>query len=154
MTDTTDPDDGRGLRIAIIGTEWYPELIERLINPARARLQELGVEPAWITTVHVPGSFELPIMAKTMAERGTYDAVIVFGVLIRGETSHYDHVADACAHGVMRAGLDTHVPVVFGVLTVESYDQAQARAGGAHSDKGRDCADAAVHMARLTKAYH
>lgn len=104
-----------------------------------------------IDTVRVPGAFEIPMAVKQMAASHHYDAIIALGAVIRGETSHFDYVAGECARGVMQAMLDTGVPVGFGVLTCDTLEQAQARAGGTAGNKGTDAAHAAVQMANLLR---
>jgi 6,7-dimethyl-8-ribityllumazine synthase len=110
-----------------------------------------GVEDENITVAWVPGSFEIPLAAKKMAQVGGFDAVICLGAVIRGATGHYEHVAGQCAAGVARASLDTGVPVVFGVLTTETIEQAIERAGTKAGNKGFEAAMTAIEMARLLR---
>jgi 6,7-dimethyl-8-ribityllumazine synthase len=104
-----------------------------------------------VTVAWVPGSFEIPLVAKTMACSGRYDAVVCLGAVIRGATAHFDHVAGQAASGVARAGLDTGVPVIFGILTTDTIDQALERVGAKGTNRGADAAFAALEMASLLR---
>ena len=142
--------DGLGLRIAIACARFNDHVTVRLLEGARRGLAECKVDDADVTEVWVPGAFELPLIAKTFAESGEVDAVICLGCVIRGETAHFEHVAGQAAAGIQRVGLDTGLPIVFGVLTTENLDQALARsedAGGENA--GEEGARTAVEMARL-----
>jgi 6,7-dimethyl-8-ribityllumazine synthase len=134
-------------RFAIVVGTFYEELADRLVVSATAAFEEGGADG--VDVFEVPGAFELPLAAKYCADSGEYAGVAALGAVIRGETSHYDHVCEACARGLMEVQLGTGVPCAFGVLTVESYDQALARAGGDKRDQGRHAADAVMTMARL-----
>jgi len=114
-------------------------------------LTAAGARPENIETVRVPGAFEIPVAVKQAANSRRYDAVIALGAVIRGETPHFDYVASECARGAMQVMLDTGVPVGFGVLTCDTLEQAQARAGGAAGNKGADAAKAAVEMVHLLR---
>ncbi len=127
--------DGAGLSIAIVAARFNHAITSRLLAGARAALAQHGVPDDRVTVASVPGSFELPVAARRMAESGRYDAVVCLGTVIRGETDHYRHVADAASSGIARAGLDTGVPVIFGVLTTDSIEQAWARAGGVGGER-------------------
>lgn len=145
--------DGLGLRVAIACARFNDHVTLRLLDGARRGLAECKVDEADVTEVWVPGAFELPLIAKTIAESGTVDAVICLGCVIRGETAHFEHVAGQAAAGIQRAALDTGVPIVFGVLTTEDLDQALARsqpAGGENA--GEEGARTAVEMARLVSS--
>jgi 6,7-dimethyl-8-ribityllumazine synthase len=133
-------------RYAIVAGWFYEDLAERLVASARAVFDEAGVAS---DVYAVPGAFELPLAASYCAAAGTYDGVAALGVVIRGETSHYDHVCDAAAQGLMEVQVRTGVPCAFGVLTVETMDQALARAGGDKRDQGRHAAEVVLTMARL-----
>src|SRR3954469_14493278 len=125
--------DGLGLHIAVACARFNDHVTVRLLEGARRGLADCKVDPSDITEVWVPGAFELPTAAKALAETGEFDAVMCLGCVIRGETAHFDLVAGNAAAGILRAALDTGVPVVFGVLTTEDLDQALARsqdAGG------------------------
>jgi 6,7-dimethyl-8-ribityllumazine synthase len=136
--------DGTGMRIAIACGRFNDVITERLLKGARTRLEELG---ATVDEVWAPGAFELPLVAKALAETSRYDAVITLGAVIRGGTPHFEYVAGECAAGVLRTGLDTGVPVVFGVLTVDNVEQAEERI-----EKGLESAETAVEMAQLLRA--
>jgi 6,7-dimethyl-8-ribityllumazine synthase len=130
-------------RVALCIARFYTELAERLEEGARAALDEAGV--ATVETYSVPGAFELPLVAKYSAESGRFDAVVCLGAVIRGETDHYDYVCTSAAEGIARVGLDSGVPCGFGVLTVDTMDQALARvAGGAKRDSGRHAVEAVL----------
>jgi len=137
--------DGSGLRIAFACGRFNDVITDELLATARKRLDELGVaegEEGW-----APGAFELPLVAKALAETGRFDAVITLGAVIRGGTPHFEYVAGECAAGVQRVSLETGVPVVFGVLTVDTVEQAEERFG-----KGGESAETAVEMAQLLRS--
>jgi 6,7-dimethyl-8-ribityllumazine synthase len=137
---------GDGLRVAIVCSRFNDLITERLLSGARDGLTRHGVDEASIDMVWVPGAFELPLAAKRLASTGDYDAVICVGAVIRGATPHFDHVAGECASGIQRAQLDTGVPVIFGVLTTDTVEQAIERAGAKAGNKGFDAAVAAIEM--------
>ena len=136
-------------RYAIVISRYYGELAERLETGARAAFADAGVED--VDLHEVAGAFELPLGAKYAAESGQYDGVVCLGVVIRGETTHYDHVCNEASRGIMDVQLRTGVPVGFGVVTVENADQAFARTGGGKRDEGRHAAEAALRMAALRR---
>lgn len=138
--------DGRGLRIGIAVARFNSFITDRLLDSARETLRSQGVAESDIAIAHVPGSFELPVIAKRMAESGRYDAVLCLGAVIRGETAHFDHVASAAARGVLDAGMQTGIPVIFGVLTTDTVKQARDRIG-----KGGEVALAGIEMANLLR---
>jgi len=142
---------GDGLRVAIACGRFNDLITERLLTGARDGLVRHGVDEGSITEVWVPGAFELPLVAKRLAESGEYDAVICLGAVIRGATGHYEHVAGQCAAGIQRAQLDTGVPVVFGVLTTDTIEQAIERAGTKAGNKGFESAMTAIEMADLLR---
>jgi len=125
---------------------FYEDLARRLVEGASRVFLEAG---ASVHVHEVPGAFELPLAAKYCAESGRYAGVAALGAVIRGETSHYDHVVEECARGLMDGQLRTGVPCAFGVLTVENREQADARAGGGKRDSGRHAAEAVLAMARM-----
>jgi 6,7-dimethyl-8-ribityllumazine synthase len=136
--------DGRGVRVAVICGRFNDFVTDRLLAGTRAALEKYGApEP---TVVWVPGAFEIPLAAQRLAESGDYDAVVTLGAVIRGDTPHFDFVAGECASGLQRVQLDTGVPCVFGVLTTDTVEQAEARL-----DKGFDAAETAIEMAMLLK---
>lgn len=138
-------------RFAIVAAKFNAEIVDKLLDGALLALREHGIPDSEVEVMRVPGAFELPFMAKSLAATSKYQAVICLGAVIRGDTDHYDYVCQAAAHGIMQAGLDTGVPIIFGVLTCDTEEQAMARAGGAHGNKGADAAIAAIEMAALLK---
>lgn len=136
-------------RYAIIASRWNPRIVDALVDGAVNALREHGVADAAIELVRVPGAWELPLMAATIAERRRHAAIIALGCIVRGDTRHFEHVADGSANGLMRVALDYGVPVLNGVLAVDRHADAEARAGGAHGNKGADVALAALEMADL-----
>jgi 6,7-dimethyl-8-ribityllumazine synthase len=137
------------MEFAVCVATFYEDVAERLLNGAAEGFDLGGVSEASVHTYRVPGSFELPLAAKLCAESGRFAAVANVGVVIRGETTHYDHVAGEVAAGTLRVQLDTGVPIAFGVITAENMDQALARAGGGKRDQGRGAAVVAMRMALL-----
>lgn len=144
--------DGTGLRIAIVAARFHSDIVERLLETARSELERLGVAPEQVVVHRVPGAFELPLAALAVARaEPASDAVICLGAVVRGETPHFDYVAGAAAHGILRVGLDTGRPVIFGVLTTDTAEQAWDRADGRYR-RGADAARDAVAMARLLRS--
>ena len=137
------------MRYAIAVGRFYEDLAQRLISGAQAAFAEAGAEEADV--FDVPGAFELPLAAKYAAESGRYDGVACLGAVIRGETDHYDFVCTEAARGIQDVQLRTGVPCAFGVLTVETMDQALARTGGGKRDQGRHAAEAVLRMAQLRR---
>jgi 6,7-dimethyl-8-ribityllumazine synthase len=142
---------GEGLRVAIACGRFNDLITERLLAGARDGLLRHGVDEASITEAWVPGAFELPLAASRLATSGEYDAVICLGAVIRGDTGHYEHVAGQCAAGIARVALDTGVPVVFGVLTTDTIEQALERAGTKAGNKGYESAETALEMVDLLR---
>lgn len=143
---------GTGLRIALVAARFNDTIVNRLVDGATDGLRRHGVEPAAIDLVWSPGAFELPLVASQLAASGNYDAVITLGAVIRGATGHYDFVAGQCAAGVARVSLETGVPVVFGVLTTDTIEQAVERSGTKAGNKGFEAAMTAIEMANLLAA--
>jgi 6,7-dimethyl-8-ribityllumazine synthase len=139
----------REVRYAIVAGRFYEELAQRLVDGARAAFADGGVEDADVDVFDVPGAFELPLAASYAAHSARYAGVACLGAVIRGETSHYDHVCAEAARGIQQVQLDTGVPCAFGVLTCETMEQALARAGGGKRDQGRHAAEAVLRMAAL-----
>ncbi len=137
------------MTFAIAVGRFYEDLAQRLIDGAQSAFAEAGVEAADV--FDVPGAFELPLAATYAAESGRYDGVACLGAVIRGETDHYDFVCGEAARGIQDVQLRTGVPCAFGVLTVESMDQALARTGGGKRDQGRHAAEAVLRMAQLRR---
>lgn len=144
--------DGSKLRFAIISTRWNVEIVSRLAAGAERGLAQLGIN----NPVHfsVAGAFELPFAAKTVAESGTVDGIVVVGAVIRGETTHYELVAGECGRGIMDVQLSTGIPIGMGVLTVENVTQANARSenAGGHN-VGEEAAHAAVELAAISVSF-
>jgi 6,7-dimethyl-8-ribityllumazine synthase len=141
--------DGKSLRIAVVTARFNDFITERLQAGALDCLKRHGMAQDAIDTVAVPGAFELPLTALTLAETGRYHAVICLGAVIRGDTTHYDYVCNEAAKGIAAAGLKTGIPVIFGVVTTENTEQAISRAGGKSGNKGWDAAMTALEMANL-----
>lgn len=141
----------RGLRFVVVAARFNGHIVDRLLSGAVEVLTQAGVPADNLNVLRVPGAFEIPIVVRQVAASGHYDAVIALGAVIRGETPHFEYVAGECARGVMRVMLDTDVPVGFGVLTCDTLDQAQARAGGAAGNKGADAALAVLETAKLLR---
>jgi 6,7-dimethyl-8-ribityllumazine synthase len=144
--------EGRGRRFAIVASRFNEIVVRRLVDGATSCLERHGVDAADVDLAWVPGAFELPLAALRLARTGGYDAVICLGTVVRGDTAHFDHVAGQAAAGIQRAALDTGVPVIFGVLTTDTMEQALDRAGGKHGNKGWDAAMAAMETASLLEA--
>ena len=143
--------DGSGLSIAIVAARFNRGICDRLLEGALGALERRGVASERVTVVRVPGAFEAPFASRRLAASGRYDAVVALGAVIRGETPHFDYVAGESASGIARAAEETGVPVLFGILTTETPEQALDRSGGAHGNRGADAAEAAIEMARLKR---
>jgi 6,7-dimethyl-8-ribityllumazine synthase len=139
---------GAGRRVAVLAARFNGSVVERLVDGALACLREHGVHDDDVRVSWTPGAFELPLAALRAAESG-FDAVVCLGAVIRGETAHFDFVAGEAARGIQEVVLRTGVPVAFGVLTTDTVEQANERAGGAHGNKGRDAALAALQMVNV-----
>lgn len=138
-----------GMKVGIVASRFNEIIVNKLLGGAVDGLVRHGVEESNITAAWVPGAFEIPLIAKKMAQSGKYDAVIAVGAVIRGDTSHYDYVCNEVSKGVAAASLETGVPVLFGVITTENIEQAIARAGSKAGNKGYDCALSAIEMVNL-----
>jgi 6,7-dimethyl-8-ribityllumazine synthase len=136
-------------RVAIVAARFNAEIVDELLSGCTRRLGELGIETARIEIHRVPGAFELPIAAKLLAGTGLVQSIICLGCVIRGDTPHFDYVAGEAARGIGRVALEEKLPVIFGVLTTETLEQAQDRIGGAHGHAGERAAEAAVEMMAL-----
>ncbi len=142
---------GEGMRVAVAASRFNELVTDRLVAGARDGLLRHGVDEGSLTVVWAPGAFELPLVARRLAESGEHDAVVCVGAVIRGATDHYEHVAGQCAAGLGRVALDTGVPVVFGVLTTDTTEAALERAGGKLGNKGFEAAVTAIEMADLLR---
>ena len=143
--------EGKGLRVGVVVARFNEFITSRLLEGAESGLAQRGVSEDDVTVVRVPGSFEIPVTAKALAESGKHDAVICLGAVIRGETDHYEHIAGQAAKGITDVALATGVPVVFGVLTTDTVDQAMDRAGGDKGNAGHNAALVAIEMANLLR---
>ena len=140
---------GDGKKIGIVLARFNSFIAERLLEGALDTLTRSGVAAEAIAVARVPGAYEIPLVALKMAKSGKYDAVICLGVVIRGATPHFDFVANEAAKGIAQASMETGVPILFGVLTTDSIEQAIERAGSKAGNKGSDCAQAAIEMINL-----
>ncbi|TMK16179.1 MAG: 6,7-dimethyl-8-ribityllumazine synthase [Actinobacteria bacterium] len=140
---------GAGRRVAIVASRFNELVTSKLVEGARGGLSHHGVVPEDVTVAWVPGAFEIPPVAQRLAESGRFDAVICLGAVIRGETSHFDLIAAEAARGISEVGRTTGVPCIFEVLATDTLDQAEARAGGVHGNKGWEAASAALEMASV-----
>lgn len=141
--------DGRNLRVAVIASRFNETIARSLLDGAVDCLVRHGVTENDITVAWVPGAFELPAAARRLAESGEVDAIVCVGAVIRGETPHFDYVAGHAASGIGEAALSTGIPIMFGVLTTETVEQAANRAGGKMGNKGFEAALGAIEMANL-----
>jgi 6,7-dimethyl-8-ribityllumazine synthase len=143
--------NGQGLRVAVVVAKFNELITERLLEGALNALRRHGVDDASISVAKVPGSFEVPAVAKRFARSGDFDAVVCLGAVIRGATSHFDHVAGQAAGGIASLALDCDIPVIFGILTTENTEQAMDRAGIKLGNKGFEAAVAAIETADLMR---
>jgi 6,7-dimethyl-8-ribityllumazine synthase len=141
--------EGKHLRVAVVASRFNETIVERLVDGALDCLRRHGVSDDDVAVAWVPGAFEVPLAARRFAASGDVDAVICLGVVIKGETAHFDFVAGGAAQGIAAAAQETGVPVTFGVLTTETVEQAADRAGGKMGNKGFQAALAAIEMASL-----
>ena len=142
---------GQGMKIGIVASRFNDFIVSRLVSGAEDTLLRLGVAPEDITLAYVPGAFEIPLLAKRMAESGRYDAVLALGAVIRGSTTHYDYVCAEVSKGIANVSLNSGVPVLFGVLTTENIEQAIERAGSKAGNKGSECALGAIELVDLLR---
>ena len=142
---------GSGKKFAIVASRFNEFIVSKLISGAQDGLVRHGVDDDNITLAWVPGAFEIPLFAKKLAKTGKYDAVICLGAVIRGSTSHYDYVCAEVSKGIAAVGLDTEVPVIFGILTTDNIEQAVERAGTKAGNKGYDAAVTAIEMVNLSE---
>ena len=140
-----------GIRVGIVAARFNEFIVSKLLSGCEDGLLRHGVRSEDIAVAWVPGAFEIPLAAQTMAKSGKYDAVITLGAVIRGATSHYDYVCAEVSKGVAQAALSTGVPVLFGVLTTDTIEQAIERAGTKAGNKGAECAQGAIEMVNLLR---
>jgi 6,7-dimethyl-8-ribityllumazine synthase len=141
--------DGTGRRFAVVAARFNEVVTAKLVQGATTGLTKHGVADDHVDVAWVPGAFEIPSVASRMARSGLYDAVICLGAVIRGDTAHFDLVANEAARGIAQVSVETGVPVIFEVLATDDLAQAEARAGGSHGNKGWAAAEAALEMASL-----
>lgn len=140
-----------GLRMAVIASRWNDLIVSRLVDGAQDALRRLGAKDHDLTLVRVPGSFEIPLVAKKLAASGKYDAIICVGAVIRGETPHFDYIAAEVTKGMASASMETGVPIAYGIITADTVEQAINRAGVKAGNKGFEAAMSAVEMANLLR---
>ena len=140
---------GTGRRIAVVAARFNEVITRKLVEGAVAGLTSLGVSDDDIDVAWVPGAFEIPLVARRLARSGRFDGIVCLGAVIRGETAHFDLVANEAARGIADAARDADIPVIFEVLAVENLAQAEDRAGGAHGNKGWEAAEAVLSMVSL-----
>jgi len=142
---------GEGLSIAIVVSRFNDLITRQLLAGAEDSLRCHDVEAERVDVAWVPGSFEIPVVARKLAESGRYQAVVCLGAVIRGETPHFEYVASQVSSGIARVGLETGVPAIFGIITADSLEEALERAGGKMGNKGYDAAVSAIEMANLMR---
>ena len=142
---------GKGMKVGIVAARFNEFITSKLLGGALDMLRRHEVAEEDITTAWVPGAFEIPLIAKKMAESGKYDAVICLGAVIRGSTSHYDYVCNEVSKGIAQVSMGNGLPVMFGVLTCENIEQAIERAGTKAGNKGAECANGAIEMVNLMR---
>ena len=142
---------GKGLKVGIVAARFNEFIVNKLIGGAEDALVRHGVDTKYVELAYVPGAFEIPLIASKMAKSGKYDAVICLGAVIRGATSHYDYVCAEVSKGIANVSLNTDIPVMFGVLTTDTIEQAIERAGTKAGNKGFECAEGAIEMVNLSR---
>ena len=140
------------IRVGVVCARFNDFIVSRLLAGCEDTLLRHGVREEDIAVAWVPGAFEIPLIASKMAKSGKYDAVIALGAVIRGSTSHYDYVCSEVSKGVAQVALNSDIPVMFGVLTTDTIEQAVERAGTKAGNKGSDCAESAIEMVNLIRA--
>jgi len=138
-----------GARFAIIASRWNPRITDALVAGARRTFADNGVAEAAIDVLRVPGAWELPLAAERVAAARNHVAIVALGCVVRGDTRHFEHIADNCAQALMKVSLDHAIPVCNGVLAVDAHEDAAKRAGGSHGNKGEEAALVAIEMAQL-----
>jgi 6,7-dimethyl-8-ribityllumazine synthase len=140
-----------GFRFALVASRWNDFLTSRLVEGALDALERLGADEKAVALFKVPGSFEIPLLARKLAASGKYDAVVCLGTIIRGETPHFEYIAGEVTKGIAQAGMETGVPVVYGIVTADTLEQAIDRAGVKAGNKGFEAAMSAVELVNLYK---
>ena len=141
-----------GIKVGVVCARFNEFIVSKLLSGCEDALLRHGVDAADISVAWVPGAFEIPLIASKLAQSGKYDAVIALGAVIRGSTSHYDYVCSEVSKGVATVALQSDIPVLFGVLTTDTIEQAVERAGTKAGNKGSDCAESAIEMVNLLRA--
>ena len=139
----------QGARFAILASRWNPRITDALVAGARKALADNGVGDDLVDVVRVPGAWELPLAAARIAAARGHAAIVALGCVVRGDTRHFEHIADGCSQGLMRVALEHGLPVCNGVLAVDAHEDAVKRAGGSHGNKGEEAALVAMEMAQL-----
>lgn len=142
----------QGIRLAVLHTRWNHLVVDRLLEGAETAFRQLGGQAEHLEAFAVPGSFELPLIARKLAQSGRFDAVVCLGAVIRGATDHYEFVASNAASGLASVGHDTGIPILFGVLTTDTLEQALERSGSKAGNKGFEAVCAAIETVNLLKA--
>jgi len=143
--------DARGLTFALIVSRFNNFLTDKLVEGAVDCLKRHGAEESKLSVAYVPGAFEIPYLASRIAKSGDYDAVICLGALVRGDTPHFDYIANEASKGIARIALETGIPVIYGLVTADTLEQAIERSGTKAGNKGWDAAEAAIEMVNLYK---
>lgn len=143
----------KDLKIGIVSTEWNPEIVNAMLTSAKKTLKDSGLSDDQIIAIVVPGAFELPLGAKLIMENAKIDSIICLGCVIKGETTHDEHINRSISSALMQLGLMSDIPVIFGVLTTNDEDQAKERSGGKKGNKGEDAALTALKMIDLKKSF-
>ena len=138
-----------GARFAILASRWNPRITDALVAAARKAFADHGVAESALDVVRVPGAWELPLVASRIAGAGGHAAIVALGCVVRGDTRHFEHVADGCSEGLMDVAMEFGLPVANGVLAVERVEDAEARAGGSHGNKGEEAAMVVIEMSDL-----
>jgi 6,7-dimethyl-8-ribityllumazine synthase len=152
--DATPLSGASGFRFAIVYSRFNEAITTKLRDGAQAALAEAGAHATDVETVSVPGAFELPQAARCLGETGRFDAIVCLGCVIRGATQHFEYISSSVAHAIQDASAETGVPMAFGVLTTDSWEQAEERAVEGRSNKGFEAAAAALEMAQLFRRWH
>jgi 6,7-dimethyl-8-ribityllumazine synthase len=138
-------------KVGVVASRFNSFIVDRLLEGCIGTLKTAGLDDRSIMVVRVPGAFELPVAAKSLISKGGCDAVIALGTIIRGETPHFEYIANECSHGLAQVALEQDTPVIFGVLTVDNSEQAMDRAGSEESNKGAEAAKAAIEMINVLR---
>jgi 6,7-dimethyl-8-ribityllumazine synthase len=143
--------DGAGLRVGVVVSRFNSAVTERLLNGTLEALRSHGLEEDDIEVVHVPGAFEIPVTCRWLADCGRLDAIVCLGAVVRGETPHFEYISAAAVNEICRLSVEKGLPIALGILTTNDIEQALARAGGGHGNKGHEAAVTAIEMANVTR---